>query len=97
MICSSRNQLPIHSTLLMFAHLIRSLSYEHVLRAPEKAFSSSDDSGGMESIVMAMRLSRGYLLRYSDAYHHCSGGINGNVLGHGVVFIHNEPAHIDFM
>lgn len=56
--------------LSMFAHLIRSLSHEHVLRAPEKALSGSDDSGEIESIAMAMRLSRGYLLRCSDAHHH---------------------------
>jgi hypothetical protein len=66
----SRNQLPIHSTFSLFAHLIRSLSHEYVLRAPDKALPGSGDSREMKSIAMAMRPSRGYLLRYPDARHH---------------------------
>ena len=54
-----RSQLPIYLIISIVAHLSLNLSYEHVLRVPEKVLSASDDSAGIESIVMAMRLSRG--------------------------------------
>ena len=72
-ISPSRSQLPIRSTFWRFWHVIRSLSHEAVRRAPEKVLSGSADSDGIESMSIAIRLSRGYCLRCSIRDHYLSG------------------------
>src|SRR3954471_23951786 len=68
----------------MEAHETRNLSHEHVLRAPEKVLSGSDDSGDMESTVIAIPLRRGYRFRCSNLHHH-SNGVQSIAIGDDVI------------